>query len=183
MHVLLQHSLLESLLSVWYSVTCFRTQRQKSVLDSFISIPISPLFREKLLERAVTIKFISSPPSSSWSVFICFNLNHTLRSGFIKTWLAFCSSFYLTVEEGNGKPLQYSCLENPLDREAWLQSIGYSPWGRKESDTTERHHFTRLFIIFDAVGHLHLSQTVYSLGCQGNAHLSSSPSLGLTFKG
>ena len=27
--------------------------------------------------------------------------------------------------EGNGKPLQYSCLENPMDRGAWrLQSIG-----------------------------------------------------------
>ena len=23
------------------------------------------------------------------------------------------------VEEGNGNPLQYSCLENPRDREAW----------------------------------------------------------------
>ena len=22
-------------------------------------------------------------------------------------------------EEGNGNPLQYSCLENPMDREAW----------------------------------------------------------------
>ena len=39
---------------------------------------------------------------------------------------------------GNGKPLQYSCLENPMDREAWL---GYSPRGRKESDTTEQLHF------------------------------------------
>ena len=36
--------------------------------------------------------------------------------------------------EGNGNPLQYSYLENPMDRETWL---GYSPWGRKESDTTE----------------------------------------------
>ena len=27
--------------------------------------------------------------------------------------------------EGNGSPLQYSCLENPMDREAWrLQSTG-----------------------------------------------------------
>ena len=27
--------------------------------------------------------------------------------------------------EGNGNPLQYSCLENPLDRGAWrLQSMG-----------------------------------------------------------
>ena len=25
----------------------------------------------------------------------------------------------LEVGDGNGKPLQYSCLENPLDRGAW----------------------------------------------------------------
>ena len=29
--------------------------------------------------------------------------------------------------EGNGNPLQYSCLENSMDR----------PWGPKESDMTE----------------------------------------------
>ena len=40
--------------------------------------------------------------------------------------------------EGNGNPLQDYCLENPTDRGAWL---GYSPWGRKESDTTERLHY------------------------------------------
>ena len=31
--------------------------------------------------------------------------------------------------EGNGNPLQYSCLENSMD---------YSPWGHKELDTTEQ---------------------------------------------
>ena len=36
--------------------------------------------------------------------------------------------------EGNGTPLQYSCLENPMDREA----VGYRSWGHKESDTTEQ---------------------------------------------
>ena len=35
--------------------------------------------------------------------------------------------------EGNGNPVQYSCLENPMDRSL----VGYSPQGRKESDTTE----------------------------------------------
>ena len=25
--------------------------------------------------------------------------------------------------EGNGNPLQYSCLENPMDREAWLAIV------------------------------------------------------------
>ena len=34
---------------------------------------------------------------------------------------------------GNGNPLQYSCLENSMDRGAW---VGYSPWGHKEWDTT-----------------------------------------------
>ena len=37
----------------------------------------------------------------------------------------------------NGTPLEYSCLENSMDRGAWLS---YSPWVRKESDTTERLH-------------------------------------------
>ena len=32
--------------------------------------------------------------------------------------------------------LQYSCLENPMDRRAWGGSL--SSQGRKESDTTER---------------------------------------------
>ena len=39
--------------------------------------------------------------------------------------------------EGNGNPLQYSYLENPMDGGTWL---GYSPWGCKELDTTERLH-------------------------------------------
>ena len=30
--------------------------------------------------------------------------------------------------ERNGNPLQYSCLENPMDRGTWW---GYSPWGRR----------------------------------------------------
>ena len=35
--------------------------------------------------------------------------------------------------ERKGYPLQYSCLETPMDREAWWASS----WGCKESDTTE----------------------------------------------
>ena len=45
--------------------------------------------------------------------------------------------------EGNGNPLQYPCLENPLDRGAW-----YSPPGHRESDTTEWLHFTYSFLFF-----------------------------------
>ena len=41
--------------------------------------------------------------------------------------------------EGNGNPLQYSCLENPMDRGEELG--GLQSVGRKESDMTGRLHF------------------------------------------
>ena len=36
--------------------------------------------------------------------------------------------------EGNGYPLQYSCLDNSMNS---IVHGGYSPWGRKELDMTE----------------------------------------------
>ena len=36
---------------------------------------------------------------------------------------------------GHVNPLQYSCLENPHGQRSLA---GYSPWGHKEWDTTER---------------------------------------------
>ena len=39
-----------------------------------------------------------------------------------------------TKGEGNGNPLQDSCLENPVDRGAWWAAAHR---GRTESDTTE----------------------------------------------
>ena len=40
-------------------------------------------------------------------------------------------------EEGNGNPLQYSCLGNPMDRGSWRVTVhGVT----KESDMTERTH-------------------------------------------
>ena len=37
-----------------------------------------------------------------------------------------------SLGEGNGNPVQYSCLKNSMDRGAL--------WGRKELDTTEHAH-------------------------------------------
>ena len=66
--------------------------------------------------------------SSRWVVFSCF--------------YAYLVIFLLNARhcdgEGNGTPLQYSCLENPI---GWRSLVGCSPWGRYESDTTERLHF------------------------------------------
>ena len=36
---------------------------------------------------------------------------------------------------GNGNPLQYSCLENSMDRVAWQAT--YSPWACVESNTNK----------------------------------------------
>ena len=48
-------------------------------------------------------------------------------------------------EEGNGNPLQYSCLEKSHGRRSL---VSYSPWGCKESDTAEWlcFHFLCCFV-------------------------------------
>ena len=52
-----------------------------------------------------------------------------------------CPIYYTEVQtpngEGNGKPLQFSCLENPMDGGAWQATLH----GDAKSDMTERLHF------------------------------------------
>ena len=44
--------------------------------------------------------------------------------------------------EGNGTPLQYSCLENPMDREAWWAAVhGVAKSRTRLSDFTFTFHF------------------------------------------
>ena len=42
--------------------------------------------------------------------------------------------------EGTGNPLQYSCLENSMDRNL----VGYSPWDHRESEMTKQITFSLL---------------------------------------
>ena len=44
--------------------------------------------------------------------------------------------------EGNGNPLQYSCLENPTDRGAWQATVhGVAKSQTRLSDFTSLHFF------------------------------------------
>ena len=61
-----------------------------------------------------------------WSSKPAFLSHHWLR------WLSHLFSTYSSLE-GNGNPLQCSCLENPRDGSL----VGCHLWGRTESDTTE----------------------------------------------
>src|SRR5574340_356169 len=47
--------------------------------------------------------------------------------------------------EGNGTPLQYSCLENPIDRGAWLAAVHGVPKSQTRlNDFTFNFHFHAL---------------------------------------
>ena len=73
-----------------------------------------------------------------WASLVAHIVNCRLLPAVQETWV---QSLILedSPEEGNGNPLQYSCLENPHGQRSLT---GYSPWGDKESDTTERLTFT-----------------------------------------
>ena len=52
--------------------------------------------------------------------------------------------FYITGE-GNGTPLQYSCLENPMDGGAWKAAVhGFAEGRTQLSDFTLTFHFHAL---------------------------------------
>ena len=62
-----------------------------------------------------------------------------------------CDNLNLHIEEGNGNPLQYSCLENPMDGGAWQAAVhGVAKSQTRLSDFTfhfhalekERFHFS-----------------------------------------
>ena len=51
--------------------------------------------------------------------------------------------YVMGIREGNGTPLQYSCLENPMDGGAWWAAIhGVAKSRTRLSDFTFTFHFS-----------------------------------------
>ena len=62
-----------------------------------------------------------------------------------KLILRFLTVIHPIFGEGNGTPLQYSCLENPMDRGAWKAVVHGVAEGRTRlSDFTFTFHFHSL---------------------------------------
>ena len=59
------------------------------------------------------------------------NRVHGILQARILEWVAY------TFREGNGTPLQYSCLENPMDGGAWWAAV----YGDTKSQTLSDFHF------------------------------------------
>ena len=121
---------------------------------------------------------------------------------------------HIYIGEGNGNPLQYSSLENPMERRAWWAAVlgvaksrtrlkwlsrrrrqwhptpvllpgkshkqrslaGFSPWGRWESDTTERFHFH--FSLHALEKEMATHSSVLAWRIPGTAEPGGLPSLG-----
>ena len=59
--------------------------------------------------------------------------------------ICFCCCLVLSHGEGNGTPLQYSCLENPMDGGAWKATVhGVAEGQTRLSDFTFTFHFHAL---------------------------------------
>ena len=76
---------------------------------------------------AITQKLHTFIPTPSW------------RTCIIKVWVKY------TAGKGNGTPLQYSCLENPMDGGAWWAAVhGVAKSRTRLSDFTFTFHFHAL---------------------------------------
>jgi len=72
-----------------------------------------------------------------------------------------------TPGEGNGSPLEYSCVGNPMDRGAWW---GYGPWGHKRVGhdlATKQQQQQREQSEKQLVGEDYLFSMILRISCSG----------------
>ena len=83
-----------------------------------------------------------------WVIFHCIYILHlliTIDSTSQLLTIPYLGNIRLFLREGNGTPLQYSCLENPMDGGAWCAAVhGVTRSRTRLSDFTFTFHFHAL---------------------------------------
>ena len=90
--------------------------------------------------------FISMRPAMT-TIFKISNFNPAIQTPLALLCLVLSTYQYLAcyTGEGNGTPLQYSCLENPVDGGAWWATVhGVAKSWARLSDFTFTFHFRAL---------------------------------------
>ena len=60
---------------------------------------------------------------------------------------SFLDYLVLKIGEGNGNPLQYSCLENPMDRGAWTATVHGAAKSWTQLSDSHTHTFSLLLYL------------------------------------
>ena len=81
------------------------------------------------INMAVFIKLIYSIPTSSQVALVIKNLPANVAD--IRD-MGLIPGLGKSPGEGNGNPLQYSCLENPMDRGAWRATVHSIIWSQTQ---------------------------------------------------
>ena len=85
-------------------------------------IPLLPLFSQDLMEKEMATTPVLLPGKShGWRSLVGYS-PWGLKESDTTKWLHFQLSLSC-IGEGNGNPLQYSCLKNPRDRGAWWTAV------------------------------------------------------------
>ena len=101
-------------------------------------------------EFCIFLAAACGPQSTGYTTFCkCLWFCPYIASLGLSSWKMEASGIWLTVTcyygEGNGNPLQYSCLENPMDRGAWWATVhGFVKSRTRLSNFTFTFHFHAL---------------------------------------
>ena len=122
---------------------CFITFWKKSQPDNQLRMA----FSFKRIECCLLHQFSSSASLFVSNFVVVQLLSHVCKTpGFpVLNYLLEFAQTHVHYREGNGTPLQYSCLENPMDRGAWWAAVhGVTKSWTRLSDFTLTFHFHAL---------------------------------------
>ena len=93
----------------------------------------------------LSVNFILFCASFLFILFLAISFTHSIRFNFFISFISLILFKYVSSGEGNGTPLQYSCLENPLVGGTWWAAIhGVAKSRTQLSNFTFTFHFHAL---------------------------------------